>query len=218
MSKKQTIQSFFSSIKTHHIHQPLQTPIRHQLNETSWLDISTIPTDILENIPFNEVWDLHPIEHGNVVIYGNVVEVPRWQHSYMKPYFFSGISHDSDPLPPIFQPLFDWTNSLNYGEYNQCLINWYENGHHYISAHSDDESEFVEHSSIMSITLGETRTFRIREKTTKNIVHDIELPNGTYCVMGGNMQRFFTHEIVKVAGKKGERLGPRINITFRQFI
>ena len=36
--------------------------------------------------------------------------------------------------------------------------------------------------------------------------------------MGGDFQKEFTHEIVKVSGKKGENVGKRINLTFRQFV
>jgi hypothetical protein len=35
--------------------------------------------------------------------------------------------------------------------------------------------------------------------------------------MGGEMQKHFTHEVVKIAGKKGEDVGRRLNITFRKW-
>ena len=44
------------------------------------------------------------------------------------------------------------------------------------------------------------------------------MPNNTVVVMGGEMQKYFKHEIPKITGKKGENFGRRINITFRQFV
>lgn len=43
------------------------------------------------------------------------------------------------------------------------------------------------------------------------------MPDGTFLVMGGTFQKEFTHEVPKINGVKGENIGKRINITFRQF-
>lgn len=67
------------------------------------------------------------------------------------------------------------------------------------------------------MSFGETRKFRIRNKNTKKITHDIELTDGTIVIMCGETQKYFTHEIVKVQGKKGLSTGKRISVTFRKF-
>ena len=46
---------------------------------------------------------------------------------------------------------------------------------------------------------------------------DITTKNGMVLVMGGNFQKTYKHEIVKMTGKKAENTGRRISITFRQF-
>lgn len=91
------------------------------------------------------------------------------------------------------------------------------NGGQYIGKHSDDERQLVENSVIFSASFGQTRIFRIRNKKDKTIVQDIKLEDRTFVVMCGDMQKEFTHEIPKVSGKQGERLRPRINVTFRIF-
>lgn len=69
----------------------------------------------------------------------------------------------------------------------------------------------------MSISLGEKRIFRIRDYKTKDIVLDLDLLDRSYIVMGGDMQKHFTHGVIKVSGKKGLAIGRRINIIFRNF-
>lgn len=71
-------------------------------------------------------------------------------------------------------------------------------------------------SPILSLSFGATRKFRIRDKNDK-IIKDIDLHDSDIIVMCGNMQKEFKHEIVKVSGEKGAKVGKRINITFRQF-
>lgn len=80
-----------------------------------------------------------------------------WQQSYLRGYFFSGMKHDALDLPEEIQPILDWANSLDVEpKFNQVLVNWYENGLHYIGPHSDDERSLVRRSPIFSLSLGET--------------------------------------------------------------
>lgn len=185
---------------------------RKQLSENSWIDRGKIkPT-----LSLTELWKICPVEHGTVMMYGKEIEVPRFQKSYGKSYYFSGLTHEADPIPQILEPLLEWVNTLNYGTFNQILLNFYENGLHYINLHSDDTSQLVQNSPIVSISLGATRTFRIRPINDKTFI-DYHLSSGDMVIMGGQMQKEFKHEIVKISGEKGKKIGKRINITFRQF-
>lgn len=108
--------------------------------------------------------------------------------------------------------------------FNSCLINWYLDGNHYTGAHSDDTKDLQPNSPIFSLSLGQSRTFRIRDKSPSlgaagaaaSTSRDIELSSGTLLVMGGRMQQHFTHEIVKITSSQ-KLVNPRINITFRCF-
>ena len=77
-------------------------------------------------------------------------------------------------------------------------------------------NQLIKDSAIVSISIGATRKFRIKPKLFK-IYQDYDLKSGDVIVMGGNMQKEFKHEIVKVTGKKAALISKRINITFRQF-
>jgi alkylated DNA repair dioxygenase AlkB len=161
---------------------------------------------------------LHPEEYGQVSYMGKTVNTPRWQQTYLKDYYFSGMIHKALLLPEELQPFLDWANTVSPNViYNQVLINWYANGNHYIGPHSDDEKQLVELSPVLSVSLGQERIFRIRQKSTNDTVVDIPMPSDTYVMMCGKMQKKYLHEVPKVTGKKGNEMGRRINITFRVF-
>ena len=194
-------------------HKAVQTNI---LDEDCWIEqghINNIEYD------FDTLWCIHPEEFGSVKYGSKVISTPRWQKCYCRPYYFSGMTHDALPLPNEFQPFLEWANSLLYPDwkFNQVLVNWYGDGHHYISKHADAEYQIVPKSPIVSISLGQERTFRIRNKSDDAIVLDLPMPDKTYVSMCGAMQERFLHEVPKVMGAKGEKMGRRINITFRVF-
>ena len=64
--------------------------------------------------------------------------------------------------------------------------------------HSDNESQTLPGSPIVSISLGATRTFRIREAASGHIVEDVPVRNAAVLIMGGAMQRTHQHEVPKI--------------------
>jgi alkylated DNA repair dioxygenase AlkB len=182
----------------------------------------SLPKEVsLDASGYQRLWDLHPQEHGTVIMYGKELDVPRWQKAYGRDYKFSRMNHVADPLTdPFLLKLLAWVNQHSGRVYNSALLNWYANGLHYIGKHADDESQLVPQSPIYSFSFGETRNFRISSKA--NVSEKIEpitleLHNNSLVVMAGKMQTYYLHEVPKVTGKKGEALKSRINVTFRQF-
>ncbi len=169
-----------------------------------------------------------PDKPDTVIMFGKEVLAPRSSAHYLQDYHYTGRVHTADPLPEIYQPLIDWCNEMvnnktftnkraNVGEFNQVLVNYYLNGLHYIGKHSDDEKQLLTGSVVFSASFGQERTFRIRKKLDNSIVKDITMKHGSFIVMGGDMQKEFTHEVPKIMGNKGLKLKPRINVTFRMF-
>lgn len=93
------------------------------------------------------------------------------------------------------------------------LAQHYTGGTKCIGSHSDDESALDKSgaSRVVSISFGATRTFRIRNKATEEIVLDYPQASGTLLVMEGEFQNQFTHE-VPVQKRVNEE---RISVTFR---
>jgi len=96
------------------------------------------------------------------------------------------------------------------GLYNYCLLNLYRSAADSIGWHADNEPEMG--NVIGSLSLGATRTFRIRHNTTRE-TKSFPVRNGTLIIMAGTMQQFWKHEVPKAKTDIGER----INLTFRMW-
>lgn len=172
---------------------------RTRLTKTSWIDIGKLKG---VTVDFKSLWDKHPEEKAKIVMFGKEVETPRWQQMYGLDYEFAGKTHKAIPITKDIQIYLDWANSIGYGKFSQVLLNWYEDGHNYIGAHSDKVHQLKPQSPILSLTLGATRDFVIREKKTKKIITTIPLIDKAVVIMGGDMQKEFTHEIPKIGGDR----------------
>ena len=109
-------------------------------------------------------------------------------------YQYSGQMAASQPLTPALLVLLDTVNTMYEASFNGILVNRYQDGTDYISAHSDNE-KMLDKVGVVSVSYGGQRTFRIRNKSTKAIVQDIRLLPGLILHMGGEFQKEFTHEI-----------------------
>ena len=93
---------------------------------------------------------------------------------------------------------------------NAVLLNLYEYGQHSNGWHADDEKELGQNPTIISISFGAVRKFKIKHKTIPE-KYDIMLENGSLLVMEGAFQHYWKHTLPKTA----QKVGPRINLTFR---
>jgi alkylated DNA repair dioxygenase AlkB len=114
-------------------------------------------------------------------------------------------------LTPSLRSILNRINQYYNEDYNGILINRYADGTDYISAHSDDEKGLGKTSVVISLSIGSTRKFRIRDKFTKKIVLDKYINDGEILIMVGDFQKRYTHEIPKELLVKI----PRTSLTFR---
>lgn len=212
--------------------------VRMWLNHerTSWVDAFMLPHELkLDKKQFDQLWNLHPDENGRVKVGGREVQVPRFQKTYGKSYWFSGMDHKADPIPDEVKPWLDYANTQQHATmygfkgYNQVLINWYE-PNHYIGEHSDSEGQLQKNSNgettVYSVSFqptGKPRIFRLKPKKTPDGCKanrdriDIELTDGLVLVMGGMCQRTHTHQVPALGIHRQALSGRRINLTFRCF-
>jgi alkylated DNA repair dioxygenase AlkB len=142
-------------------------------------------------------------------------KIPRliqWYGPY--PYFYSGLENEAIPLSVELQDVADMISMYaatqgSLATFNSVLINFYRNGDDKIGMHSDDESQLGSDPVIASVSLGDTRTFKMRHNTTKQKTEFL-LNNGDLFIMKGKTQSFWKHGISAQSDK-----GPRINLTFR---
>jgi alkylated DNA repair dioxygenase AlkB len=209
-------------------------------SDKSWcIFIDRLPLDIIvDEFIFQQLWDMHPKEYAKVIVYNKEFNTPRFQQTYGKSYNFSGVNHKLLPFPSkkeneyLFN-LVKWVNlySLtvlgNDVVYNQMMINWYQDGNHYIGAHSDSESDLTINPKtntvypIFSFSFGAERVFKIILKkeyiyeNEENNTTTYKLKDNSLIIMGDYVQKYFKHSVPKIALSKCSK--PRINITFRVF-
>ena len=98
-------------------------------------------------------------------------------------------------------------------DWNFVLCNYYRDGNDSITWHSDDERFLGSEPAIASVSLGDTRVFKLRNKKTREVIKT-ELNNGDLFIMHGRCQHDWEHCIAK----NRTHTDPRINLTFRKAI
>ena len=102
-----------------------------------------------------------------IKIFGKIYETPRYQQAFGKDYYFSGNVSKSLPIPELFKKYLNYFSEKYNCNFNMLLINWYENGEHYIGLHSDDEKQIVPKTPVISISFGATRKLTIKKQNNK---------------------------------------------------
>ena len=145
------------------------------------------------------------LEGPEISVYGKVCRQPRDVAFFQNPlpdgtasqgYRYSGRTMAAQPLTDPLLQLLERVNATFGSTYNGILVNRYQNGHKYISAHSDDEAG-LDQTGVVALSYGATRNFRIRNKADKTQAMNVPLISGELVHMGGDFQREFTHEIPK---------------------
>ena len=89
------------------------------------------------------------------------------------------------------------------------LVNGYRNGQDAMGWHRDNEPE-IDTASISSLSLGASRTFKIRDRRTLEVLN-IELHHGDLLLME-HLQEDYEHSVPR--RKRVQE--PRLNFTFRR--
>lgn len=125
-------------------------------------------------------------------------------------YRYSGTVNVALPWTPTLLEIKKKIEAVQ-GTYNYCLLNRYRSGQDSMGMHADDEPEMG--NVIASLSLGATRSFRIKHNKTKETMR-FPVGHGTLIIMAGTMQQFWKHEIPKTKQPVEER----INLTYRQIV
>ena len=131
------------------------------------------------------------------------------------PYQYGSVFHEPTPIPEgnyIIKILNHLHMMMPHYIFNSILITKYNDGNDYISYHSDNEPEIAPDSSIVTISLGESRTviFRPNAALGHEIEHSVNLHHGDAFVMSRSSQNHYKHCI-----PINRSTNPRISITCR---
>lgn len=133
-----------------------------------------------------------------------------WMGDADAKYRYSGVDHSPLPWLPLVAELRKKAEHTAQARFNSVLANLYRHGDDSIGWHSDNEKELGANPTIASLSLGETRLFKMRHQKTGE-QREVELTGGSLLIMRGAFQHHWKHCVPKTK----EHKGPRINLTFR---
>ena len=149
-----------------------------------------------------------------IQIFGKQYWQPRLLAWYGDPhcsYRYSGQRYTPHPwTPTLLQVKQEIERFLNHS-FNSVLCNYYRDGGDAMGFHRDNESELGATPCIASLSLGGTRKFVLKSRSgsEKQVFY---LSSGDLLVMRGATQTYWNHGVPRTAKK----VGPRINLTFRE--
>lgn len=159
-----------------------------------------------------------------VVVFGKECKQHRNVGFFADPdvhgYAFAGQVSNNKTITPSMYELTQHVNHLLqvHGHattlMNGVLVNQYMSGTDYIGKHSDKGVPRMNltETGVAILSHGASRTFRVRDKSTGNILANIKTRDDEMLLMCGAFQQEFTHEIP--VEKKVTT--PRISFTFRK--
>lgn len=127
-----------------------------------------------------------------------------------KAYRYSGLQLSPRPFTPLQQDILRAVETVTGHTFNSVLLNYYRDGRDSMGMHSDDEPELGPAPVIASVSFGAERIFLLRHKRSGARLR-LPLTDGSLLLMGGSLQRNWSHGINKTTKPSG----PRVNLTFR---
>lgn len=153
-----------------------------------------------------------------IVLWGKEYLQPRLSAWYGDPdsrYAYSGVALTPSPWTATLLQIKEDIERTTGHRFNSVLLNLYRDEHDSVGWHSDAEPELGNSPVIASLSLGATRTFKLRHRARKELKPvSLPLPDGSLLLMAGTTQHYWQHAVPK------ERMacGRRINLTFRSIL
>ncbi len=178
---------------------------RQHLDATSWVDHAPCWLRGSDNL-LDQLTALLPLrQRTGVRMYDRIVSEPRlthwWQQNHGRP----------EPLPMLREMRL--VLAVRYDEpFDSIGFNLYRDGNDSVAWHSDRHAKVVTNPTVVIVSLGAPRPFRMRTKGGGHS-HVWELGDGDLFVMGGASQHQWEHTVPKVR----VTTGPRMSISFRSW-
>ncbi len=145
-------------------------------------------------------------------MYGKTIPVPREECLYGDDlrYQYRGTTISALPWPDLLAEMRERIQRISGFKFNFAVGNRYLTGKDSIGWHGDNFPQIGERPAIASLSLGATRTFKLKNKESGE-TFDYQLKSGSLLIMLPGCQDDWLHSIPKTARSVGER----INWTFR---
>jgi alkylated DNA repair dioxygenase AlkB len=159
-----------------------------------------------------------PWKQEAIRIFGRSQAMPRltcWMADPGCHYCYSGLSQRIEPWNPAVLALIERLQHLCGWRFNAVLLNLYRDGRDSMGWHADNEPELEAAAPIASLSLGASRSFRLRPASdlacTAEAPRQLELAHGDLLLMDPPTQQHWQHSLPR----RLRVLQPRINLTFR---
>lgn len=170
--------------------------------------------------------EFRPVEQTRVFVHGRWRDTPRRITAYGESgssYRYSGctVPTTSWASAPTLLAERDALVAATAFRPTYVLINLYPDGRASISPHSDAERDLGPEPMILSQTFGAVRPFRFRRRdaaVSEVPPVTLELAHGSLLIMRHPTNSLSTHALAKAGGAHPERVGPRLNLTWRRVI
>ena len=126
-------------------------------------------------------------------------------------YTYSGFTHNPTPFPLFVREMIERVSEITDKSFNSALVNLYQDGSDSVGWHADNEAELGSAVDIASLSLGTTRTFRLRHRRNAHPQISMEVEHASLVVMHHPLQEHWTHELPK----RKRITEPRVNFSFR---
>lgn len=163
---------------------------------------------------FDYLLEFVPWQQDSITVFGKTHSQPRLTAFYGAnnlSYTYSNIKMKAAEWPPSLLELKNKIEILSDCSFNSVLLNLYRDGKDSMGWHADNEKVLGLNPEIASLTLGNERFFHLKHNENAAYKAKIKLENGSLLLMKGSTQHFYKHQIPKTT----QKIGPRINLTFR---
>ncbi len=149
---------------------------------------------------------------------GKLVPLPRLELMFgdceTYRYIYSGsVEFEAKPWPPFLADVRTKVQACTAYHYQAGVGNLYRSGQDSIGYHADDEPSLGQQPAIASLSLGATRTFRLKRKSG-GPSYTYKLSHGDLLLMQPGCQENWVHALPKTS----KFCGVRINWTFRPYV
>jgi alkylated DNA repair dioxygenase AlkB len=186
---------------------PCDGDVRHLGFLYSRAHADSLYENLLQNIDWSQ---------DEMVMFGKKVTTKRkvaWYGDIGLNYRYSNVVKTATLWTPELLDIKERIETKTPTTFNSCLLNLYHSGEEGMGWHSDDEPELGLQPVIGSLSLGASRRFLFRHRSSGQKM-EILLESGSLLLMAGETQHYWQHSIPRMARvKKG-----RINLTFRNII
>jgi alkylated DNA repair dioxygenase AlkB len=197
-------------------YRPCQNCSRNNHILNNDLGIITYQEQFIQDVDYYYNYFLNSINwaHDEAVIYGKKIITKRkiaWFANQDFNYNYSGSSRIAQDWDQIVLEIKNELEAKTGYQFNSCLLNLYHDGQEGMAFHSDDQNHLEPYSPVAIISFGAERFFKLRKTSDKITLIKQTLSQGSLLLMLTTTQKYWQHEIPKMAAVKT----PRISMTFR---